>query len=163
MKPTLLYWLCSGLLLQAVAAVAAGAPPLALQLEPALSTVPQDRDIVLQVVHRVHRRLAMETVELNHRRSRITVQPLAPPGPATVLTGEDYVRREIAAGRWGPREVGRSFVAEAGDTWASEMSLTLFAPPLPLGRYRIQLSYRWGENESQVVTSNPVEVRVVAR
>ena len=161
MRAVLRFLLVGGLLMRVLPDHAAEAPPLALRLEPMAAIVQAGNDVVLRLHVDVRRRLDMEMVELNLHRTRIRVESLDSTLPPREFTGQDYVQRERAAGRWGgPRMVGREFVAEAGDRWDTELNLSAYAGRLAAGRYRIGLTYRWGDAKPQVVAANSVEVIV---
>lgn len=105
--------------------------------------------IVLQIGHQVQADLDMETVELNRSRTVITVA-----GDSTTLrlTGADHA----ALHRIHPlTEIGRRFHAPAGSAWTSELDLFQYTRPLPVGHYRISLSY-------DSVPTNEVEFEVAA-
>jgi hypothetical protein len=127
------------------------AAPLELTLTAKKARVLVGEGIVLQVGHKVHADLELETVELNRNRTELTVT--GPAGTIT-LTGADH----IALHQLHPlKEVGRRFRAPAGSAWTSELELFRYTRPLAAGRYRFSLTYRYGE-ESAATNETEVEI-----
>jgi len=132
--------------------------PIALRLAARKTRTLAGEGIVLDLALEVRTELEMETVELNRGRTEVLVSALDGGQYGNrVLTGEDY----MVLHRHPPLEpVGTRFVAPAGSAWTVQLELFRYARPLPAGRYRIELIYRWGAGENDVVQTNPVTVEV---
>src|SRR6267378_1498722 len=132
--------------------------PIALRLAARKPRMLAGEGIVLDLALEVRTEVEMETVELNRGRTEVLVSALDGGEYGNrVLTGEDY----MVLHRHPPLEpVGTRFVAPAGSAWTVQLELFRYARPLPAGRYRIELIYRWGAGENDVVQTNPVTVEV---
>ena len=132
--------------------------PIALRLAARKPRTLAGEGIVLDLALEVRAELEMETVELNRGRTEVLVSALDGGEYGNrVLTGEDY----MVLHRHPPLEpVGSRFVAPAGSAWTVQLELFRYARPLPAGRYRIEVTYRWGSGENDVVQTNPVTVEV---
>jgi hypothetical protein len=133
------------------------AAPLTLRLRPKKFRTLAGEGIVIEIAHQVFADLDMETVELNRSRTSVRITPLTGDGETMTLSGAGHV----ALHRVHPlSEVGRRFRAPAGSAWTSDLQLLQYARPLAVGRYSIQLNYRYGDSPEETVTTNAVEVEV---
>jgi len=132
--------------------------PLTLRLAARKPRTMVGEGIVLDVAHEVREKLEMETVALNRGRTEILVRSLEQGEYGNrVLTGEDY----MVLYRHPPLvPVGTRFVAPAGSKWTVQLELCRYTRPLPAGKYSIELAYRWGGGEADVVHTDPVTVEV---
>lgn len=133
-------------------------PPLELRLSARKRQTIAGEEIILNIAHKVAAALEMETVELNRARTTLRVTPLRNGGGALNLSGADHAALH---GVHLFSEIGSRFHAPAGSEWVSTLSLLNYAPPLEVGNYRIELSYRYGETQEEAVSTNAVEVEVV--
>ncbi len=134
--------------------------PLSISSRIAQPQIPQNQKIVIAIEVTIVRRFTMESIELNRDRTQIQLTDLTT-GVKANLSGIDYIRLHPGALGAGPMAIGREVTVEAGEHWISELKLSDYSPPLKPGRYRIQISYRYGETEAQKVVSNPVELSIV--
>jgi len=133
-------------------------PPLQLRLTARKPRILAGEGIVLGIVHRVFSDLEMETVELNRSRTSLRITPVGERGQILTLCGADHAALH---GIHPLTEIGRRFRAPAGSAWTSDLQLLNYACPLAAGRYRIELSYRYGDSAQDTCASNPVDVEVV--
>lgn len=113
--------------------------------------------ITLTISQRVTAALKMETVELNRSRTTIRIQPLQGDLGTVTLSGADH----LTLHRIHPlTQVGIAFDAPAGSAWNSDLNLLEYCRPLPVGRYKIAVSYRYGDSYAESIACNPVEVEV---
>jgi hypothetical protein len=133
-----------------------GAQPLTLRakVEKPRTLVGETIRIYIEVA--VSAALDMESVELNRDRTRVRVTPLSG-GSARVFSGADYIRLHRFSGLIG---IADRFHAAAGIAWTTQLDLQQYRRPLPAGRYRVEISYRYGETPETVARGNPVEVEV---
>src|SRR4051812_26748657 len=132
--------------------------PLTLRLAARKPRTVVGEGIILDVVHEVQSELEMETVDLNRSRTEVFVSALDQGEYGNrVLTGEDY----MVLHRHPPLiPVGTRFVAPAGSAWTVQLDLCKYARPLSAGKYRIELAYRFGPGQAEIVHSNAVTVEV---
>jgi hypothetical protein len=140
-----------------LAARLVGQAPISLQ-----ASTPKPRTIVGESIridlHQILRAdLDLETVELNRDQTSIIINSLDKPGETRVLSGKDYIALHH---RQPLSQVGRSFHGKAGAAWTSQLNLLDYTYPLPAGRYRVAVSYRWADNAAAVVRANDVEIEV---
>jgi hypothetical protein len=133
--------------------------PLTLRLAARKPRTVVGEGIVLDVAHQLHAELEMETVDLNRGRTEVLVSALDGGEYGNrVLTGEDY----MVLHRHPPlTPVGTRFVAPAESAWTVQLELCKYARPLPAGKYRIEVTYRWGQGEADVVHTDPVTVEIL--
>ena len=132
--------------------------PIALRLAAQKPRMLAGEGIVLDLALEVRTEVEMETVEINRGRTEVLVSALDGSEYGNrVLTGEDYMvlHRHPAL-----EPVGTRFVAPAGSAWTVQLELFRYSRPLPAGRYRIEVTYRWGTGEDDLVQTNPVTVEV---
>ncbi len=139
--------------------LSAGAQPLTLRARPDKRQTLAGESILIQIDQAVSSDLDMETVERNRNRTRIAIVPLANPSARRVFTGGDYAQLH---GVEGIVQLGDAFRAPAGRKWTTELNLLDYTRPLAPGRYRIEISYRYGNQEKDTVRTNPVEIEVLA-
>lgn len=113
---------------------------------------------LIEVEQKTTADLTLETVELNRARTRLTLTPVDPPGPAEVLTGADHARLYGVADI---EQLGRTFKAPAGSAWKGLLELGQWRRPLAPGRWRLELSYRWGDGPD-ALQAGPVDLEVAA-
>jgi hypothetical protein len=138
----------------------AGGAQLTIRAEAAKPRTVAGESIVIHLRQKVSAALEMEPVELNRDRTRVRIVP-AGGGAPKEFSGEDYVRLHGERGAE-PADLGQSFHAAAGEAWSSDLDLLQYSRPLAAGRYRVEISYRYGTAADAVARANPVEVEVAA-
>ncbi len=133
------------------------AAPLALELRARKPVTVAGEGIVLDLDHQIFADLQMETVELNETRTKIRVTRLSDQVSAE-LSGVNHRALHHPALF---QAIGTSFQAPAGSQWTAKVKMFDYSRALPAGRYRIALSYRFGDDPSQTVMTNPVDIDVV--
>jgi hypothetical protein len=122
-------------------------------------TVMAGEEPVLTLGVRVTAALDVETVELNRMRTSIRIEPLTGGWEVLVLTGLDHIR---AHNHSPTAKVGVHFHAPAGSAWTAPLHLLDYGTALAAGRYRVSLTYKYGESAEEATASNAVEIAVVA-
>lgn len=134
-------------------------PPLALTL-----LLPKPRwiggeGIELSLHQRALADLELESVDLNQSRTTIELTALHDRAPVLQrLRGVDHCALHRVSMF---QAIGERFSVRAGDEWESRVELLLFARPLPVGRYRVALSYQYGPQPHELVRTDAVELEVV--
>ncbi|HWC98331.1 MAG TPA: hypothetical protein VG456_16345 [Candidatus Sulfopaludibacter sp.] len=136
----------------------AGAAPLSVRAEAVKPRTLVGESILIRLHVKITAALEMEAVELNRDRTRLRIVPLSGGSPLQ-LSGQDYLRLHHVSPMDG---MGGGFAAAAGEAWNVDLDLLTYTKPLPVGRYRVELSYRYGATPDAAVQANPVEVEVAA-
>jgi hypothetical protein len=131
-------------------------PPIELRLSAQKPRLLVGEGVVVGLQVRVLASVDLETLELNRNRTAIRVN--SPNGFSRVFTGIDYLN---AHGISPLSQIEDLFHAEAGAQWTVAVELLNFSGPLPVGRYVISLSYRYGDTEAESVATNPVLVEIL--
>ena len=113
--------------------------------------------VALELSIRVNADLAMETVELNRSRTRLLLETENSESRIE-WSGQNYIGLHQVHPL---RNVGSRFHAAAGREWKVALNLFDYTRPLPVGRYRLTLSYRYGETDSETVRTNTVAFEIV--
>lgn len=114
--------------------------------------------VLLDLVQHVRADAVLETLELNRDRTTVRVVRLDGRGAEEKLTGLDYAklhRVELRA------PVGRTMRLPAGTAFDTFVDLPRYRLPLPAGRYRIDVAYRWGRTHADVVRTNATDLEIV--
>ncbi len=116
--------------------------------------------VTLSLEQRAHADLELESVDLNQSRTTIELTMTGPDGHSTrrSLSGADHCALHHVSTFQG---LGQRFSVSAGDRWESTLELLSFSRPLSVGHYRVELTYRYGDEPDQQVRSNAVSFEVV--
>lgn len=133
------------------------ATPLEIRLIANKAAVIVGEQPLLSLSIRILADLDMESVALNRSRTTILIESFDG-APAVHLTGQDHIRFH---GIHPLTEIGSRFHAEGGSEWTEPLNLLLYGSGLAAGRYRICLSYRFGQEDSDTANAGPVAVEVV--
>lgn len=134
--------------------------PLELSLSPTRPVLRTGEGATLEVAVRVLAGGPMETIELNEDRTTIELRRLdaaGAPGDARLLTGRDHRQLHQVHPQ---TPLGLEFEARGGAAFVVRVDLLLYAPPLPAGRWRVALRYRWGSAPGDEVRTNDVDLEV---
>ena len=132
--------------------------PLTVGVTPRKAILLEGESVVLDLDIKVRADLDMETVELNRDRTTLRIVPQGQAEKARTLTGADYALLHRAAGLV---RIGTSFPAKAGAAWKTALNLSRYTRALPVGKYEIELTYRYGAKTEQSFHARPVTVEVV--
>jgi hypothetical protein len=130
--------------------------PLSITAEAAKPRTLVGEDIVIHLHQQANSSLELEAIERNLDRTQIRLTTLAD-GKAVVLSGRDAMRLHQLSPL---ADFGRSFSAKAGESWSSDLNLLQYTRPPAAGRYRVEITYRYGSNGDAVARANAVEVEV---
>jgi hypothetical protein len=152
------FYRCACLLLCLLASKLFGQAPISLQASARKARTLVGESILIELRQTLRADLDLESVELNRDRTSIAVTPLGGPGGGRILSGKDYIALHHAPPLSG---IGRAFRGKAGAAWTSQLNLFDYTRPPPSGRYRIAVSYRYGDSPSSVARANEIEIEVI--
>jgi hypothetical protein len=134
-----------------------GAAPVEVVLRARKPRFAAGESVLLDLAQAVRADAVLETVEMNRDRTTVRVFRLDGPGGEETLTGVDHAdlhRVELHT------RIGRTMRLPAGTMFDTFVDLPQFRLPLPAGRYRIDLTYRWGGTDDEVLRTNAADVEV---
>jgi len=135
-----------------------GAAPIEVVLRARKPRFAAGESVLLDLAQVVHADAVLETVELNRDRTTVRVVRLDGPGGEETLTGVDHAklhRVELHT------RIGRTMHLPAGTAFDTFVDLPRYRLPLAAGRYRIDVAYRWGGTQGEVLRTNAADVEIV--